>query len=221
MFIAFDGIDGAGKSTQIARLVEAFRAAGREVVSVRDPGSTAAGEAIRALVLDSELEMHRRCEALLYMAARSQLVEERIRPALDAGKVVVSDRYLLANVVYQSASGGESAELLWQLGEVAIAGVRPDLTVLLDLPAELALSRINRPADRMESRGVEYLAAVREGFRRHLPRASQQTLIVDAAQSIDAMAATIRAAAVPLLDHTTRTREASPAEFHPPRHDFP
>lgn len=204
MFIAFDGIDGAGKSTQIARLVDSLTAAGREVVSVRDPGSTAAGEAIRALVLDSELEMHRRCEAMLYMAARSQLVEERIRPALQAGKVVISDRYLLANVVYQSVGGGEEAELLWKLGEVAIAGVRPDLTVLLDLPADAALARIDRPADRMESRGVEYLAAVRAGFRKHLPRASQQTLMVDATESIDAMAETIRATVLPLVDRTAR-----------------
>ncbi|WP_203328852.1 dTMP kinase [Candidatus Laterigemmans baculatus] len=203
MFIAFDGIDGAGKSTQITRLVEALQAAGRDVVSVRDPGSTAAGEAIRALVLDSDLEMHRRCEALLYMAARSQLVEERIRPALAAGQIVVSDRYLLANVVYQSAGGGEAAELLWQLGEVAISGVRPDLTVLLDLPADVALSRLDRPADRMEARGVEYLTAVREGFRKQLPRASQRTLIVDAAQSIEAMAEAIRTAVFALAEPTT------------------
>lgn len=154
---------------------------------MRDPGSTTAGEAIRSLVLDSDLEMHRRCEAMLYMAARSQLVEERIRPALETQEWVVSDRFLLANVVYQSVRGGEDPELLWKLGEIATAGVRPDLTLLLDLPASDAMKRLTRPADRMESRGIEYLDAVRDAFLTHVQRAGERYAIIDAKQSVDAM----------------------------------
>lgn len=191
MFITLDGIDGGGKSTQIARLVERLEGAGREVVTLRDPGSTAAGEAIRGLLLDSNLTMHRRSEALMYMAARAQLVEERIRPALAAGKWVVCDRFLLANVVYQSAAGGESPELLWQLGAIAIAGVRPDLTLLLDLPAATSMQRLDRPADRMESRGETYLEAVREAFLREVGKAGKAYEIIDATQTIDDVTARI------------------------------
>lgn len=191
MFITLDGVDGGGKSTQIGRLVVRLQAAGMEVVAVRDPGSTPAGEAIRGLLLDSDLVMHRRSEALLYMAARAQLVEERIRPALAAGQVVVCDRFLLANVVYQSAAGGESPDLLWQLGEIAIAGVRPDLTLLLDLPATTALSRLGRPADRMESRGLEYLEAVRQGFLDQVAKAGRSYAIIDAENDIEAIASQI------------------------------
>lgn len=188
MFVTFDGVDGGGKSTQIARLAERLEASGRSVERVRDPGSTAAGEAIRGLLLDSQLAMHRRSEALLYMAARAQLVEELIRPALAAGKVVLSDRFLLANVVYQSASGGVAPHTLWELGTIATGGLRPDLTLLFDLPAEVSLGRIARPADRMEARGAEYLEAVRQAFLREVPRASESYQIIDAAASVEAVA---------------------------------
>ncbi|SRR6056297_1038168 len=199
MFLTLDGIDGAGKSTQITLLTAWLRAAGRDVVSVRDPGSTAPGEAIRGLLLDSELVMHRRTEALLYMAARSQLVEERIRPALEAGQTVVSDRFLLANVVYQSVGGDEAPELLWQLGHIATGGLQPELTILLDLPAATAFGRLTGPADRMEARGVAYLEQVREAFRNELPRSGANTCIVDATQSVAAMQEAIRAAVMPVL----------------------
>lgn len=187
MLIAFDGIDGAGKSTQVQRLIDYLKNRGHNVLSLRDPGSTSAGEAIRGLLLNSDLEMHRRCEAFLYMAARCQLVEERIRPALAEGKVVICDRYLLANVVYQSVGGGESAEMLWELGQLATQGVRPDLTLLLDLPAEIAMARLDRPADRMESRGLEYLTQVRRGFLEHVQRAGNRYAVIDASEDIEAM----------------------------------
>lgn len=199
MFITLDGIDGAGKSTQIELLCEWLKKRVDAVVSLRDPGSTAPGEAIRALLLDSDLEMHRRTEALLYMAARCQLVEQRIRPALGSGAVVVSDRFLLANVVYQSVGGEERPEQLWQLGEIATGGLKPDLTILLDLPARLALARLTGPADRMEARGIDYLEQVRGAFRAELPHSSPHSLIVDATQSLEAMHQAIVASIEPLL----------------------
>ncbi len=182
MFITIDGIDGVGKSTQISLLCDTLSAGGREVLRLRDPGGTAPGEAIRALLLDSDLSMHRRCEAMLFLAARCQLVEERIRPALAAGVTVVSDRFLLANVVYQSVGGELSPDDVWRVGEWAGGGVRPDLTILLDMPAEAALGRLERPADRMESRGVDYMEAVRRAFLVQLPKAAHATAIIDADQ---------------------------------------
>jgi dTMP kinase len=185
MFITLDGIDGSGKSSQIGMLCEHLESLGHSVLRVRDPGGTAPGEAIRSLLLDSELNMHRRCEALLFLAARSQLIEEQIRPALEMGKIVVSDRFLLANVVYQSIGGDLQPDDLWRVGEWAGGGVRPDLTLLLDMPAEAALARVDRPKDRMESRGLPYLEAVRMAFLVQLPRAAHQTAIIQADRARD------------------------------------
>jgi len=185
MFITLDGIDGSGKSSQIERLCDHLTATGANVLRVRDPGGTAPGEAIRCLLLDSNLEMHRRCEALLFLAARAQLVEEKIRPALEKDMIVVSDRFLLANVVYQSIGSDISPDELWRVGEWASGGLRPDLTLLLDMPADAAMRRLNRPADRMESRGVEYMETVRMAFMVQLPRAAHATAIIPADRSID------------------------------------
>jgi len=199
MFITLDGIDGGGKSTQVARLCDFLRDAGHRVVAVRDPGGTPTGEAIRSLLLDSDLSMNRRSEAMLFMAARGELVHRVIRPAIAEGAVVVSDRFLLANVVYQSiasdAKAGElSTEDLWHIGQWATGGLRPDITLLLDLPADVAMARIDRPADRMESRGIEYLASVRQAFLSQLPHASLQTRVIDASQSPEQVQQAIRVA---------------------------
>jgi dTMP kinase len=185
MFITLDGIDGAGKSSQVALLCDHLEANGERVLRVRDPGGTIAGEAIRSLLLDSDLALHRRCEALLFLAARSQLVEAVIRPALAAGTIVVSDRFLLANVVYQSIGSDLQPEELWRVGEWANGGLRPDLTMLLDMPAEAAMARLDRPKDRMEARGIEYMEAVRRAFLVQLPRAAQSTAIIQADRAIE------------------------------------
>ncbi len=116
-FLTLDGPDGGGKTTQAARLVDWLRAEGHDVVACRDPGGTPLGDRLRALLLDrSELAIGLRAEMLLYMASRAQLVEEVVRPAIEAGKVVVSDRFLLANVVYQGYAGGLEVEELWRVG---------------------------------------------------------------------------------------------------------
>jgi dTMP kinase len=181
MFYSFDGIDGAGKSTQIGLLAEWLRAQGKEVVTCRDPGSTPLGEKLRGLLLDHHgTAIHRRSEMLMYMAARAQLVEEVIRPALAAGKSVVSDRYLLANVVYQAHAGGLSPAEVWEVGQVAVAGIMPTLTFILDLPASIAASRFSRALDRMESQGLEYMEKVRQGFLLEAARQPAEIVVVDA-----------------------------------------
>lgn len=194
MFITLDGIDGSGKSSQVELLCQYLESGGNRVLRVRDPGGTAPGEAIRSLLLDSQLEMHRRCEALLFLAARSQLVEEQIRPALQEGTIVISDRFLLANVVYQSIGSDLQPDDLWRVGEWASGGLRPDLTLLLDMPAAAAMTRLERPKDRMESRGVEYMEAVRMAFLVQLPRAAQTTAIIQADRPIEEVHSEIVAA---------------------------
>ena len=185
VFITLDGIDGVGKSTQIERLVAHLSAGGRDVLTVRDPGSTEIGTRLRALLLDSDIALHRRTEAMLFMASRCEMVETVIRPALSAGKSVISDRFLLANVVYQSVGGQVEPQTLWQLGHLANGGLQPDLTLLLDMPAEASMKRLDRAADRMESRGIQYLETVRQAFLDQLPNSSAAQAIIDADQPID------------------------------------
>ena len=193
MFISIDGGDGTGKSTQIELLSGWLRERGLDVVACRDPGSTPLGEAVRAILLDRhDLDIHRRSEMLLYMAARSQLAEQIIRPALAAGKTVLSDRYLLANVAYQGYGGGLDVPTLWEVGRVATDGLMPDLAVVLDISPETAAARINRPLDRMEQQGGEFHARVRDGFLTEAARDPERIVVADASGSIEAIQTEIR-----------------------------
>ena len=193
MFVSIDGGDGTGKSTQVALLCEWLGQAGHEVVACRDPGSTTLGEAIRELVLNRhDLAIDRRSVMLLYMAARAQLAEEVIRPALERGKTVVSDRYLLANVVYQGYGGGLDVATLWEVGRVATGGLMPDLTVVLDLPPHAAAARLDRELDRMERQGDDFHARVRRGFLDEAARQPRQIAVVDASGPIDQVQTEIR-----------------------------
>jgi dTMP kinase len=201
MFFSFDGIDGAGKSTQVRLLCDALRGAGRDVVQCRDPGSTALGERIREVLLDvdSGIAFSRRSEMLLYMAARAQLVEEIIRPALAAGQIVVSDRFLLANVVYQGHAGGLDVEEVWHVGRVATHGIRPDAVFLLDMPPDAAAERLNRPLDRMESQGQDHWLRLRAGFLAEAARPASQVHVINAAQPVETVQAEIWQIAAQLL----------------------
>ena len=192
MFYSFDGLDGTGKSTQLQLFADWLRSQGREVVTCIDPGSTPLGEAIRKILLESKgTPISRRSEMLLFMAARAQLVEQVIRPALDAGKTVVSDRFLLANVVYQGHAGGLDIETLWQIGEVATAGIKPNKTFVLDMPPDAATGRIGRALDRMESFGEEYRTRIRAGFLAEAARRPNEILVIDAARPIEIIHAEI------------------------------
>lgn len=191
LFLSLDGLDGTGKSTQCRLLADWLRAQGREVVLCADPGGTAVGDVIRSLLLEHRGEMSRVCEAFLFMASRAQLTAEVIRPALDAGRTVLTDRYVLANVVYQGHAGGMDPEKLWELGRLSSDGLEPDLTLVLDLPLEEAVRRRGRPADRMESRPTEYHERVRAGFRAEARRRPERIRVVDAALPIEAVHAHI------------------------------
>jgi dTMP kinase len=183
-FLSLDGLDGTGKSTQCRLLAEWLRGQGYAVTSCVDPGGTAVGNALRALLLDRRRDLDLTCEMLLFMASRAQLVAEVIRPALEAGQAVVSDRFLLANVVYQGHAGGLAPERLWDIGRLATDGLLPDLTLVLDLPPEQAAARRGRPADRMESRDRDYQNRVREGFLIEARRQAELIRVVDASQPV-------------------------------------
>jgi dTMP kinase len=165
-------------------LAEWFRAQGRTVVECTDPGGTPVGAAIRELLLDQRRAMSVTCEALLFMASRAQLVADIIRPALAAGNVVISDRFLLANVVYQGHAGGLDPAQLWKTGLLATGGLEPDLAVVLDLPVEEAQARRGNRSDRFESRDNAYQTRVREGFLAEARQRSERIAVVDAAADV-------------------------------------
>jgi dTMP kinase len=192
LFISLDGLDGTGKSTQCRLLAEWLRKQGQEVVECADPGGTAVGDAIRDLLLNRRHDMSLPCEALLFMASRAQLTAEVIRPALAAGRTVLADRYLLANVVYQGHGGGLDPDRLWEIGQLATGGLLPDLTFVLDLPVDVALSRRTGPADRVESRDLAYHTRVRDGFLAEARRHPDIIQVVDAAQPIQKVHEQIR-----------------------------
>jgi dTMP kinase len=176
LFLSLDGPDGGGKTTQAAVLAAWLRARGLDVVTCRDPGGTSLGDRLRAILLDRETtHLSLRAEMLLYMASRAQLVEEVVRPALAEGRVVVSDRYLLANIVYQGYAGGLPVDEVWQVGRAATGGLLPDLTLILDVPAGVAKARVGQARDRIEDRPDAYRARVREGFVRAAREAANGT----------------------------------------------
>jgi dTMP kinase len=165
VFLVVDGPDGGGKSTQARRLAERVAAQGRAVVSVREPGGTAVGERVRAILLDPDAgDLDAVTEVFLFQAARRRLVEERIRPALARGAVVVCDRWHWSTAAYQGAGGGAPAALVESTSAAATGGLAPRRSVLLDVPPDVAARRIARPLDRVERRGPEYAARVREAF---------------------------------------------------------
>jgi dTMP kinase len=187
LFVSLDGLDGTGKSTQCHLLAGWLRDRGYTVTECADPGGTSIGDVIRDLLLDRRREMSLPCEAFLFMASRAQLTSQVIRPALDAGRAVVADRYLLANVVYQGHAGGLDPDLLWQIGRLATGGLEPDLILVLDLPVEAAAGRRTLPADRVESRDAAYQARVREGFITEAKRRPERIRVIDAGRPVAAV----------------------------------
>ena len=203
MFFAFDGMDGVGKSTQADLFCDWLRELGQSVVACRDPGSTQLGERVRQILLDRDtgLAMHARTEMLLYMAARAQLVEEVIRPALVAGQTVVSDRFVLANIVYQGHAGGIDLDEVRSVGDIAVADLRPDCIFLLDLSVDAATGRIDRELDRMEMRGDEFRERLRRGYLDEAARDPERIHVLDAAGSIDEVQQQIRQIARDYLEN--------------------
>jgi dTMP kinase len=189
--IALEGIDGAGKSVQCRLLADWLRGRGYAVTQCADPGGTPLGDELRGVVLGARWEMSRMAEALLFMASRAELLNRVIRPALARGEAVVSDRFLLSNVVYQGRAGGLDPAELWRLGLFAAGGLQPDLSIVLELPVEKAAGRRKPQEDRIESRGAAHQEAVRQGFLIEARERPDRIVVVDAARSVEAVAADV------------------------------
>ena len=182
-FIVFDGPDGSGKTTQFERFMRVCRGAGLAVCDVREPGGTEIGERIRDILLfhpeDTEA-IGLRCEMLLYMASRAQLVEQRIRPCLAQRQLVLADRFVSSTLAYQGAAGGLPVDEILAVARVACAEVWPDLVVIFDVDEATAAARMGRSLDRMESKGAEFHRRVRRGYLELAEREPGRVVVVDA-----------------------------------------
>ena len=180
MFIVFEGVDGAGKTTQLTQLVKWLEQRGTSVVTCKDPGSTKLGEDLRSILLNSvDTPISMRAEMMLFTTARTQLVDEIVRPALAAGKTVVLDRYIYSTIVYQGHAGDLPTNDIRQVNHIATEGLKPDLTFVIDLPVEVSMQRLGDSLDRMESRGQEYFKKVRAGFIAEAERSPKGIELID------------------------------------------
>ncbi len=202
-FIVFEGGEGAGKSTQVARLAASLRASGYEVVVTREPGGTAGAEAIRELVLDPEYSgLNPRAEALLFAAARAEHVSALIEPALASGKIVICDRFVDSSVAYQGLGRDLGAERIRELSHWATGGLLPDLTLILDIDPTVGLARagqVNAAPDRMESENLGFHEMVRSAFLMAANEHPRRYLVIEADQSPDVIANSIATATTSLL----------------------
>lgn len=175
MFITLEGVDGSGKSTQAALLAEAL---GPDTISIREPGGTAAAERIREILADPGTPLDPMAEMLLFLAARSDLVSSVIRPALEQGRTVVSDRFSDSTEAYQGFVRGLGAERVRELNAAATGGLVPDLTVLIDLDPEAGLARAT-DGGRFEAEGLEFQRGVADAYREIAARETDRIVVVD------------------------------------------
>lgn len=201
LFVTFEGGEGAGKSTQIRRLAEALRARGLDVLLTREPGGSPGAEAVRHVLLSGAAEAFgTRMEAILFAAARNDHVEEVIRPALRQGKIVLCDRFMDSSRVYQGVTGNLEADFIETLQRIAVDGVVPDCTLILDIPARLGLERAKKRSaatadgpDRFEKEELETHEKRREAYLDIAAREPERCHVIDATQNEDAIAAEILA----------------------------
>lgn len=201
--MVFDGPDGSGKSTQFRRFADLVREHGLAVTEVREPGGTPIGEQIRKILLDPASEMSLRCEMLLYMASRAQLVEQVIVPALSRLELVLADRFVSSTLAYQGSAGGLPMQEIHAVAGVAVGSHQPDMVVIFDVDEVCAAKRMaggrngkksaasmSHPslfADRLELRGMEYQRRVREGYLAQAKSDPQRYLVIDATRDPDAV----------------------------------
>ena len=204
-FITFEGVDGCGKTTQMRKLAGRLRAAGRRVLETVEPGGTRIGDLIRRILLDSaNQELCPMAELLLYFASRAQNIEELILPALQRGEIVLSDRFTDSSVVYQGVGRGLGEEAVIQLERMACRGLKPDLTLLIDIDLETSLARtrarwLSEAESRMDQQAEEFHQRVREAYLRLAAREPRRFRLIDGRPQAEEVARAVWQAVEPLL----------------------
>ena len=190
-FITFEGVDGSGKSTQLQMLVELLRSRGSDVVSTCEPGGTDLGRSLRKIFLESGEHVVPRAELLLFAADRAQHIDLLIKPSLETGKIVISDRFADATLAYQGAGRGFPETLVQQIVDIATEGLKPDLTLFFDLPVDRAIERMNErkgtETNRMDLEDEQFYGRVREAYLSIARSEPQRFRTIDADRPIDAI----------------------------------
>ncbi|GAX06469.1 thymidylate kinase [Secundilactobacillus pentosiphilus] len=192
LFISFEGPDGAGKTTVLSAITERFKTAKRtDILVTREPGGNQISEAIRKIILDPQnTQMDVRTEALLYAASRRQLIQETIRPALAANKIVLCDRFVDSSVAYQGAGRKIGEDAVYQMNQFATEGLTPDLTIYVDVPSEVGLARIKahrQNVDRLDAEALSFHKRVRAAYLRLADRFPERIVTIDATQPVTAV----------------------------------
>jgi dTMP kinase len=205
-FIVIDGPDGCGKSTQSKLLAEYLKRCGRKVLTLREPGGTRISEKIRTILLDPKnYKMTEITELFLYMASRSQLVAELIKPALKSGKIVLCDRFLSSTIVYQGIAGGVGKKLVETIGKIATENIKPDITIILDVLPQEGLNRKKSAPDRMEKKKIAFHEKVRLGFLSLAQSDSRQYKVIKSYGPIKEVQAKIQQTVKKLIAKSSRS----------------
>ena len=185
LFITFEGVDGCGKTTQLTKIKDYLSNEGFDVIITREPGALDIGQKIRNILLHYDGFVSDRCEMFLFLADRSQHIDELIKPSIEEGKIVLCDRYTDSTIAYQGYGRGQDIELLKQLNKIAANGISPDLTLLFDVSEEIAQERVGNEKDRMESSGTAFHQKVRNGYLELQKREPERIKIINANNSIE------------------------------------
>ena len=185
MFITFEGVDGCGKSTQMDLLAKYLKENGYDVVLTREPGAKGLGEKVREILLNFDGEVSERCESFLFLADRAQNIDIIVKPAVNAGKIVLCDRHIDSTIAYQGYGRGLDIERIDMLNNIATGGKKPDLTFVFDIDTETSMERVGKNKDRMESAGLEFQNRVRQGYLDLAIKEPERIKVIDASKTIN------------------------------------
>ena len=185
LFITFEGCDGCGKTTQIELLNKYLSDKGYKTLLTREPGAKGLGEKLREILLNYDGDVSPTCESFLFLADRAQHVDCIIKPALEDGKIILCDRHTDSTVAYQGYGRGLNLDRIHQLNTIATSGLKPDLTIVLDVDVETSMKRVGKEKDRMESAGIEFFKRVRNGFLEIAKKEPQRVKVINSSDTIE------------------------------------
>lgn len=199
LFITFEGCDGCGKTTQLELLAKYLQGKGYDVIVTREPGAKGLGEKLREILLNYDGEVSSNCESFLFLADRAQHIDTIVKPAIDAGKIVLCDRHIDSTAAYQGYGRGLDLEQINYLNNIATSGLKPDLTLLFDVDIETSMARIGKNKDRMESAGIEFQEKVRRGYLELAKAEPERIRIFDSRKTIEQLHQEVLGTMAPLL----------------------
>lgn len=199
LFITFEGCDGCGKTTQLELLAKYLQDKGYDVIVTREPGARGLGETLREILLNYDGEVSSNCESFLFLADRAQHIDTIVKPAIDAGKIVLCDRHIDSTAAYQGYGRGLDLEQINYLNNIATSGLKPDLTLLFDVDIETSMARVGKNKDRMESAGIEFQEKVRRGYLELAKKEPERIKVFDSGKTIEQLHQEVLGTIAPLV----------------------